>query len=200
LYDRRKDFFDYHAPAWDNLGISEKQIRIRQVFDRYLLALKAPLLDLGCGTGVLIPVLLDRLPANSNIIEFDLAYRMLVYAKAKIGNGGLISHINGDAHFLPFADQSISTAICFESFPHFRESVSALKELQRVLHHGGDLIIIHLMGREKLNKFHDQVGGAIYQDYLPSFAELNEMLTPLNFELTQTAAGNDLFLAVARKR
>lgn len=200
MHDRRKDFFDYHAPGWDNIEIAEKLSRIQQIFNKFFPVLPAPVLDLGCGTGVLIPILADRLAPNSKIIEFDLAYRMLVCAKAKKDDQVIIIPINGDAHSLPFTDQSISTAVCFESFPHFRDMVSALTELKRVLRSGGDLIILHLMGREKLNKFHDQVGGAIHHDYLPSFTELDRMLVPLQFDLIRSVEGDDLYLAVARKR
>ncbi len=200
MHDQRKDFFDYHAQVWDTIGVSEKQERIQQIFIKFLPSITAPVLDLGCGTGVLIPVLFNFLPDHSKIIELDIAFRMLVQAKAKNKDNRLIDHINGDVHFLPFSDQSISTAICFESLPHFRDLHSALDELHRVLQPRGNLIILHLMGREKLNKFHDQVGGAIHQDYLPSLPELIEMLARRRFELIQVAEGDDLYLAAVQKR
>ncbi len=198
--DQRKDYFDSHAPGWDTLAVPEKQERLRQIFSRFLPSIAAPALDLGCGTGVLIPVLLNLLPAHSKIIELDIAYRMLLQARAKNKNNGRINHLNGDVHFLPLADSCIRTAICFESLPHFRDLSSALEEMRRVLHPGGNLIILHLMGRERLNEFHDQAGSVICRDYLPSLADLAERLTSLSFELIQAAEKDDLYLAVARKR
>jgi ubiquinone/menaquinone biosynthesis C-methylase UbiE len=198
--DQRKDYFDYHAPDWDVITVPEKQERIQQIFNKFIPAITAPVLDLGCGTGVLIPILSNRLPDRAKVIELDIACRMLQQARAKNRNNETISHINGDVHFLPFAGRSIPTAICFESLPHFRDLPLALEEIHRVLRPGGNLIILHLMGREKLNKFHDQAGGVICRDYLPPLADLAGLLTRLSFEPVQLAEGDDLYLAAALKR
>ena len=198
--DQRKDYFDYHAPDWDTLAAPEKQERLGLVFSRFIPSFAAPVLDLGCGTGVLIPVLVNILPAHSKIIELDIAYRMLLQARAKNKNNGRINHLNGDVHFLPLTNGSIRTAICFESLPHFRDLSSALAELHRVLHPEGNLIILHLMGREKLNRLHDQAGGVICRDYLPALADLSERLKRLGFEVIQAAEKDDLYMVVALKR
>jgi len=199
MYDQRRDYFDYHAPSWDAMGVPEKQDRLRRIFSEFQSAIVSPLLDLGCGTGILIPIVTDILPTPSKIVEFDLAYGMLQQVNAKSKNDQRINLINGDVHFLPFADQTIGTAVCFESLPHFRNLPAALQELQRVLQPSGTLIILHLMGREKLNKFHGQAGEAVCRDHLPPLAELSGMLGRLQFEPLQQADADDLFLIVARK-
>jgi ubiquinone/menaquinone biosynthesis C-methylase UbiE len=198
--DQRKDYFDYHAPAWDTLAVPEKQERLLRIFNEFIPAITAPILDLGCGTGVLIPILANILPDHSKIIELDIACRMLQQARDKNKNNKMINYINGDVHFLPFTDQSFPTAICFESLPHFRDLTSALQELHRVLQPGGKLIILHLMGCDKLNKYHDQVGGVIRRDYLPTVDELARHLARLRFELIQVAERDDLYLTTALKR
>ena len=198
--DQRKEYFNCQAPGWDAQLLPEKQDRILQACHQYVPPLAAPVLDVGCGTGVLIPVLLKILPGHSRIIELDIAGGMLRQARGKNKNNNRISHINADIHFLPLADCSVVTAICFESLPHFRDLPAALQELHRVLQSGGKLIILHLISHEKLNELHRQTGGAICRDYLPSLADLAGRLTDLRFRLVQAIEREDLYLVAAEKR
>jgi ubiquinone/menaquinone biosynthesis C-methylase UbiE len=199
MRDLRQEYFDFQAGHWDTVTCLQKQEVMRQVFNEYIPAISTPVLDVGSGTGILLPVLIDRLGGNPKIIEFDIAFRMLVQAKVKNMDRPMVDHINGDVHLLPFAGQSMATAICFESLPHFRDIHSALQELHRVLKSGGDLLILHLMRHEKLNKFHKQVGGAVYQDYLLPIPHMSRLLTRHRFDLIQAVERENLYLIIARK-
>jgi len=199
VHDQRRGFFDHHAPGWDNGDHKKKQERLRKIFSDFLPTIQTPVLDLGSGTGILIPMLLDREVRNQKIIELDLSFRMLVQAASKMKENGKITYLNGDVHYLPFPDQCIATVICFEAFPHFRNQPHALQELHRVLVTGGNLIILHLMGHERLNAYHDHVGDAILHDHLPPLSELVRMLRQNNFHILRSLENEDLYLIEVRK-
>jgi ubiquinone/menaquinone biosynthesis C-methylase UbiE len=197
--DQRRYFFDYHAPGWDNGDSIIKQKRVRQVFDKFIPVIRTPVLDLGSGTGIMVPVLSERIAPDGTIIEFDLSLSMLNQASSKIKNNGNIACIHGDAHYLPFIDCQIATVICFEAFPHFDNQTSVLQELQRVLVAGGNLIILHLMGHQRLNAYHGQVGGVVVHDHLSPLAEMKKFLQYHGFHIKQAREDDDLYLIEACK-
>ena len=52
-----RKFFNEHSQIWDN-EINARQVkRIREIFADKLSFIESPFLDLGSGTGVLVPVL-----------------------------------------------------------------------------------------------------------------------------------------------
>jgi len=197
--DLRQEYFDSQARVWDTQTPTQKQETVRHIFSELIPQISFPVLDVGSGTGILQPILIERMDYHPQIIELDIALGMLQQARLKTLNTSGIQYINGDVHFLPFADHSIASAICFESVPHFRDKPKAFRELHRILKSDGDLLILHLMPHEKLNKLHDQAGGAVYRDYLPSLAQMERLLSGSKFTLLQAIERENLYLIRARK-
>jgi SAM-dependent methyltransferase len=129
--DLRQEYFDSQARVWDTQTPTQKQETVRHIFSELIPQISIPVLDVGSGTGILQPILIERMDYHPQIIELDIAVGMLQQAKLKTLNTSGIQYINGDVHFLPFADHSIASAICFESVPHFRDKPKAFRELHR---------------------------------------------------------------------
>ncbi len=66
---------------------------------------------------------------------------MLRQAARKIPPAANIRWINSSAEQLPVASGSIDTLICNNSFHYYQRPVLVLREFQRVLRHGGRLIL-----------------------------------------------------------
>lgn len=88
-------------------------------------------LDVGCGTGLL----LRELPVGT--IGLDINPWAVRMAKKHVPN---VEVVVGDAEKLPFRDKVFSTIICTESLEHMPKPKKALKEIYRILQHGGKLI------------------------------------------------------------
>jgi ubiquinone/menaquinone biosynthesis C-methylase UbiE len=148
------------------------------------------ILDVGCGTGILVPSLLENYPRTSPIIELDFAEEMLRRNRAKFRHRRLV-RLAGDATNLPFPDESIDLILCFNTAPHLGQDEAAFRDLFRVLAPGGVIAVGHLMSSTELNRFHANLHGPIAQDHLPPAKQLGGVFAGLGGKdvMTQEQTG-----------
>ena len=194
-----RQFFDVKAGCWDDEQEDQRQTRIWSIMRQYDIDLPAPCLDVGSGTGVLIP-LLKRINPNGNLlIEYDISAEMLRKARRKEGQHASLAFLQGDAHDLPLPSDVFASVVCFSVFPHFHDPVRAIREFRRVLRKNGVLFILHLMGHERLNQLHGRIGEAVKEHRLPDADNLAETLRQNAFKIEQVAESDDLYLIFGRK-
>ena len=117
---------------------------IREVAARSLarLALEPgeAVLDVGCGTGVLLPGLAAIVGAEGRVVGLDHSAAFLKEARTRLADAFLsdrVELVEGDAHHLPFADASFDAAHCERVLMHLVDPALALREMQRVVRPGG---------------------------------------------------------------
>lgn len=96
------------------------------------------LLDVGCGTGPMIELLVKEFP-DGNYTGIDLTPRMIEVAQAK-----KLPHTKflvGDSENLPFKENSFDVVICTNSFHHYPNPQAFLDGVARVLKDGGRLVL-----------------------------------------------------------
>lgn len=96
------------------------------------------LLDVGCGTGPMIELLLKEFPDKS-YTGIDLTPRMIEVAQEK-----KLAHTTflvGDSEHLPFDKDTFDVIICTNSFHHYPNPQAFINEAARVLKNGGRLIL-----------------------------------------------------------
>jgi ubiquinone/menaquinone biosynthesis C-methylase UbiE len=135
-------------------------------------------LDIGTGTGVLLPFIRERVGAGM-IYALDVAEKMLSKSRGK-AHGDHIFYIQADARKVPFVSGSFETVVCYSAFPHFSNKNEALREIWRVLRKGGYLYIAHTSGRSAINEIHSRIPG-MQDDLLPDVKEMEVMLAGSNF-------------------
>jgi demethylmenaquinone methyltransferase/2-methoxy-6-polyprenyl-1,4-benzoquinol methylase len=101
-------------------------------------------LDLGCGPGLTLPDLADRVGADGAVYALDAAPGMLAEAADRVRESTLadrVSVLGGDARRLPFAAGSVDAVVAFDVLELFdRTSLSVvLGEIRRVLAPEGTL-------------------------------------------------------------
>ncbi len=173
--DTLREFFDHLADEWDAQQPPDREEKLRDLLTpfRPLLQEARGVLEIGTGTGALIPLLREAAP-TARILSVDLSHRMLQYARRRCPWASLLQ---ADARHLPLTPQAVDLVVCHNAFPHFQDKPATLMELARVLAEGGHLLILHDLGRERVNAIHQGVGGVIGNDLLPSGGELGRMLT-----------------------
>ncbi len=117
-------FFEHLAAEWDARQPADREEKLDQLitaFDGPITAAKT-ILDVGTGTGGLLPILRKHNPA-AKIIQVDFASAMLLRAQANRNGDQLVQ---ADAHQLPFGPGSFDVVVCHNSFPHFRYKKQAL--------------------------------------------------------------------------
>lgn len=161
--------------------------------------------DLGCGTGILFPYLVERVGNGGTILAIDCSAEMVRKAKRNhLHAGGSASGAElfltaGEAECLPAKAETFDVAICFAAFAHFEDKETSAYEMGRLLKPGGRVYIIHLLGREQLAEHHREVGGPVAEDVLPEDAEIRRMLRQAGFASVEIADSPSLYLARAEK-
>ena len=175
----RQPYFNGLALEWDYLPAPpDAAVRIRNFVERSNAPGALRVLDVGCGTGVLLPYLLSYCGEANCVVEFDLAEAMLRVNSAKFP-GGRIGRVCSDAQTLPFTDECFDLVLCFGVLPHLDEKAVALRQIFRVMRPGGVFCVGHLMSSRELNDFHRSLSGPVAADSLPPADLLAESLRDL---------------------
>ncbi len=159
----RRGFFDCHAATWEEkLRYEEKSERLKNLVALFELRRGDSILDVGTGTGVLLPFLRKGTGKEGLVTAMDFSFKMV--EKAKDRHPFLV---NGSVEAIPFRPGEFDRVTCFSAFPHFPDKKKALLEMVRVLKQDGHVFIAHLHSVEEINQFHRQMGGVVGHDRLP---------------------------------
>ncbi|HBN73900.1 MAG TPA: hypothetical protein DD376_04020 [Sutterella sp.] len=177
--DERRTFFDAHAHGWEERGYpTDVRVRLENLVDCFGIERGEKILDVGCGEGVLVPYLLDRLGPTGFIVELDNSLEMLKGAMRK--SARQVQCVWAGVETLPLVDEDFDRVICFASFPHFANSRKALKQIHRVLKPAGRLIIAHLLSREEIARHHAK-STVVLGDELPEETAMRRLLKETGF-------------------
>ncbi len=159
-----KKWFDNQAPVYDekNVILYSKygKISCQNIFDYLKNKKYNKLLDVGCGTGLLIDMLSKE--CNKEFVGLDLSPEMIKEAKKK--NIKNAKFVEGRSDELPFENNTFDIVTCSQSFHHYPETDKPLQEALRVLKPGG-LYIISDTGVEPFKKFGVKVDDFIYRTF-----------------------------------
>lgn len=162
----RSGFFDHHAASWDAERHPEEDARLARVVALAEVRRGDAVLDVGTGTGVLVPHVLSMIGSAGRIVAIDLSPDMLQVARQK-GFPPSVTLLEADVHHLPLPDGEFDRVICNAALPHFEDRAQCIREMMRVLRSGGILVISHPIGREAVNRLHREVGGPVEEDRVP---------------------------------
>jgi ubiquinone/menaquinone biosynthesis C-methylase UbiE len=180
--EARRRFFDDMAAQWDTRVVTDAfMTRLHAAVDALDIAGGEAVLDLGCGTGNLTRVLAGRLHDDASIMAVDISTAMLDIARGKLPGDARVQWLSADAHSLPLDDAVLDCVICFSAWPHFSDPAAVAAELHRVLRPGGVLHVLHIDGRDTINRIHGDAGGAVTHDVLPPATTLAVLLSAAGF-------------------
>ena len=143
------EFFDMLAPTWDDAQIREMD-KINAILDYAEVKEGVDVLDVACGTGVLVPDYLDR---NVNkVTAVDISSEMIRIAKHKCQDNR-VAFFNADIEEIRLPDR-YDTCMVYNAFPHFANPAKLIQCLSEKLKDGGRLTIAHSMSRKQLDSHH----------------------------------------------
>jgi len=193
-----RSYFNRKAATWDKTVAEKDTAKLRSMAERLHLQPGFTVLDVGTGTGVFLPYILEKIGGKSRIAALDVANEMLLRAKAKDFNSN-ICYLCADIMDIPLSDTIFDAVVCYSSFPHFRDKPKAFAEMYRVLKKGGRLSICHTSSREKINEIHHSIE-VVQHDTIPEKDEMLAMLKQAGFTEIQIEDGSESYLASAVKR
>ena len=143
------EFFDRMAPQWDADMIRSDEI-IGAILDNAGVKAGDDVLDVACGTGVLIPDYLSR--GVKHVTGIDISPEMARIAAGKFPQDE-VDIICGDVETADFS-RTFDRIVVYNAFPHFPQPENLIWVLSSMLAPGGTLTVAHGMSREKIDAHH----------------------------------------------
>jgi ubiquinone/menaquinone biosynthesis C-methylase UbiE len=193
-----RQFFERAAPHWNDAVGEKTTSTLTRIIQAANIQIGDRILDIGTGTGILLPMLRQAVGEKHKIIALDLAFNMVRRAYRRFGH--LCNCVQGDAHLLPLKNCSFDKVMCFSSFPHFTDRTRALTEISRCLKSRGRVIIGHSAGRDAVNRVHREIGGAVEGDTLPEEKKMLVLMTKAGFVDVSILEEDDIYLVLGMKR
>ncbi len=193
----KEDFYGEHAESWD-MHDSRDPRKISHVVD--LLELKGGenILDVGTGTGILIPFYERHGVAHVKAI--DKSEKMISVALEKYPK---VIHSNVDFVIQDLYDldeRSVyDRVVCYACFPHFRDQPMAIMTLASTLKEGGILAILHSDSREHIRSMHESRGEFTPQDALPDLDVIEGMFTNAGLSVVLKRDDEEYYISIGRK-
>jgi ubiquinone/menaquinone biosynthesis C-methylase UbiE len=193
-----QEYFDQLAPTWDKELTPERLKCLGNIVKELGIKPGYYVLDIGSGTGILLPFLIAELGDEGKIVALDFSAEMLGQAQAK-NFPPIVGFAQADVRAIPLADNSVDLAICNSVFPHFNDKGKALEEIARVLRNNGRLVICHTMSRAMINQLHQSAGGIVASDLLPPESQLRGLIKQAGLRVTHFEDSPERYLVIAEK-
>lgn len=144
-----KAFFDKCAPTWDAEMVRSDE-KIGRILDNVGVGSGCRVLDVACGTGVLIPDYLAR--KVQSVTGVDISPEMIKIAEGKF-TAENVKFICGDVETAEVG-HGFDAIVIYNAFPHFPEPEKLIAHLSTLLAPGGRLTVAHGASRETIDAHH----------------------------------------------
>ncbi len=199
----KREFFNKQAVGWDEQYNRDDTSQLRELVDRFDFEEGKSVLDVGCGTGILLPYLSEKIKEKGSVFALDFSWNMIFEAKKNgIHPEEEKPHtyfINASAEALPLKDQTMDCITCFATFAHVTDQKKSIYEMGRALKTGGRLFIAHLLGKKELAEHHRLAGSEVEHDTLPDDDKMREMMRNAGLKDIDIIDQPNLYLASAKK-
>lgn len=193
---KRAEFFDRYARGWDASEPPDMPDRLKRVAREADVRPGMRVLDVGTGTGVLIPYLLEALSGNGSVLAIDISREMLEQARAKGFPETVEFRLTAMEDFDPHG-KAFDRVVCNAVFPHFWDRRLALQKAFSALKPGGIVVISHPKGREAVNRIHREAGDAVSGDRVPDPETMRALLVETGFTGVTVIDEPEFYLARA---
>jgi ubiquinone/menaquinone biosynthesis C-methylase UbiE len=181
----KQEFFNRMAEGWDERFYThEMRERLPQLVSLFQLQRGAKILDVGAGTGGIIPYLLEAIGPEGSLWAVDFAEEMVKIGRKKFQKESRVIFELAPVEDLPYKDGFFDQIVCFGAFPHFEDKGKALEEMNRVLKSQGTLIIAHALSSVALRSHHQNCA-PVSKDFLPDETEMKSLLERAGFQLNR---------------
>ena len=190
-HQRRR--FNELVDVFDRPQPPEVMARLREIVASADLRPGGLVLDVGTGTGVLIPLIQSYQP--STVLACDVAEKMLQRVQNKHPE---VRTYHTDIVSLALASTSVDVIFMNGMYGNIADKPAACGNAERMLRSGGRLVVSHPEGRA----FVDQLRATsdLFIESLPTKKEFEALLAPLGLEVIAYRDKPKVYLMVARKK
>jgi ubiquinone/menaquinone biosynthesis C-methylase UbiE len=149
-------------------------------------------LDVGTGTGILIPIIKKYKPGL--IHACDLSEEMLKQLRK---NYPYVNTILADVRDLDLPEGSIDAALLNACYPNIVDKAGTFSNLGRMMKANGRMVISHPLGKSFIHSLKESVPFPL--DEFPEKKDAEALLKPFGFEIETFIDEPELYLLVAGK-
>ncbi len=189
-----KEFFESIADNWNNKSDDLNEIE-NNLFKEIKINENELILDLGCGKGIITPLIYKY--TKRKVIGLDLSEKMIEGAKENNKDSLKFEYHCGDYLDYKFKDK-FDKIIIFNAYPHFLDKKALASKAYNDLNEDGNLIIMHNLGKDELNKYHHNHADKISNGLMPPKEE--EKCLDEYFKLEKFIDENNRYLMVLKRR
>jgi len=136
--------WDKWAETADGKGLKYDYLRSAQLNVISMLEVRENMnfLDIGCGTGWAIGQAARLIDFKGSFYGVDLSKKMIEKAQENFKENTNFHFIKANSESIPLDDNFFDIVICTNSFHHYLHPDKAMKEIFRLLKHGGRIYIL----------------------------------------------------------
>ncbi|WP_417062965.1 class I SAM-dependent methyltransferase [Ellagibacter isourolithinifaciens] len=156
--DKVAAYFNERAGKWDENGCSGESRVQGAVLSLVDLKPGDSVLDLGCGTGVMIPFYLAA--RAGKIVAVDVSEKMVERAREKFSNEPSVELRAQDALSLDEGER-FDAVVIYNAYPHFPDKLALVEKVYRMLKPSGRFVVAHGSGKDAINRHHEAVAAGV---------------------------------------
>jgi ubiquinone/menaquinone biosynthesis C-methylase UbiE len=194
----QKEFFNQRAHEWDK-NTKHDADKIKYILLQLDLRGSEKILDVGTGTGILIPFYIKYLNSGT-ITAIDFSEKMIDVASSKFPPEKYpqVEFISSDIYDINYSNH-FDIVMCYSCFPHFKDKPLAISVFKKMLKSQGKLVVAHSNSRDEINSVHMQSGDEISKDILPTSSVLKNMIQTAGFKVIFERDDEAFFIMIAKK-
>ena len=187
------EFFDGFAPQWDEDMVRDEEV-IATILDNAGVKAGVSVLDVACGTGVLIPDYLLR--GAASVTAIDISPKMIDFAREKFPQSN-VHLLCADVEMRHF-ESPFDCIVVYNAFPHFFNPAHLIEKLAGDLKTGGILTVAHGMSRDRINQHHSGSASKVSVSLMDVNA-LAELFAPF-FDVTVKISNERMYQVAGVKK
>ena len=195
-----REYFDDAAETWDERFHTPKLSRFLEKFvPQFGLTHGQNVLDVGTGTGVLIPYLIKAVGPDGSVTAIDLSEKMAQKCKEKHSHLKNVQVKQGNIEETAFPPEHFDAVVCFGVFPHIDNKEKALQNIHRILKPNGKLVVAHALSSEELKIHHRKASKHVAYDMMPEKTEMWNLLEHAGFTQVSIKDEPGCYLCICHK-
>jgi len=185
------------AHKWDEI-CSHDTVKLKAITKMADISKGQRVLDVGTGTGVMLPFIHKLVGDEGKITAIDLAEKMLEVAKQKYPFDN-ISFIFGDIATAALPKTHYDVIMCYSVFPHFYDKPQIISHMTGLLKPKGRLVIAHSQSRDAINELHAKSADTVSRDELPEAATIEKYMKQAELVPILTVDNDEMFVVIGQK-
>jgi SAM-dependent methyltransferase len=185
FFGRLTDVFDPPLPE----GVPE---RLETIVESAKIAKSDVVLDVGTGTGILIPLIQAYGPQK--ILACDLSEAMLCRLREKFT---YVETFASDIRDLSLPDRTVNVVFLNACYPNIMDKGNSFHNISRIMNSGGRLVISHPMGKSFIDSL--RAKSPFPLDDFPERDDANTLFKPYQFGIETYVDEPELYILVATK-